>query len=109
MKPIGLLMEDGAILDERLLDLLDAYSDVEPDAAPPGFDTGVEYGAFLPLMIQAGADVAPLPDMPNLQIEITLSSWCPARRAAGEVDEGDEADFYERLERLLRECRAATE
>jgi hypothetical protein len=104
MKPIGLLTEDGAILDERLSNLLDAYSDVEPEAAPPGYQhAAVAHGPFIPLMVQAGAAIAPLPDMPNLQIEITISARSPARRAAGEVDEVDEAYFYERLERLLQE------
>lgn len=110
MKPIGLLMEDGGILDERLSNLLDAYSDVEPEAAPPGFQhSAVAYGPFIPLIVQAGAATTPLPDMPNLQIEITLSSRSPARQAAGAVDEGDEADFYERLELLLEQCRDAAE
>jgi hypothetical protein len=104
MKPIGLLTEDGAILDERLTNLLDAYSDVEPEAAPPGYQhAAVEHGPFIPLMVQAGAAIAPLPDMPSLQIEIEIQSRNLARRAVGEVNEADEADFYERLERLLQE------
>jgi hypothetical protein len=91
MLEIGLLTEDGAILDQRLRDLLSEYSDINP-APPAGLQhAAVAHGALLPLMVQAGAGVTPLRDMPTLQIEITVR--------------GGEDDFYERLERLLRETR----
>jgi hypothetical protein len=65
---------------------------MKPKPPPPeGLQhAAVAHGALLPLIVQAGAAVAPLPDMPNLQIEITIPAWCPD-------------GFYERLERLLQE------